>query len=49
MNGKLHLYYTLANLNTLLYPLAYITAQALSKAILITPYRTTLTTSALYT
>jgi hypothetical protein len=49
MNRKLHLYYTLANLNTLLCPLVYITAQILFKAILITPYRTTLITSALYT
>ena len=49
MNGKPHLYYTLANLNILLYPLVYVIAQALFKAILITPYRTTLITSALYT
>ena len=49
INRKLHLYYTLANLNTLLYPLAYITAQVLSKAISIMPYRTTLMTSALRT
>ena len=49
MNGKPHLYHTLANLNILLYPLAYVTAQALFKATLITPYRTTLMTSALYT
>jgi len=33
----------------LLCPLAYIIAQAASKAILITPYRTTLTTSTLRT
>jgi hypothetical protein len=49
MNGKLHLHYTLANLNILLYPLAYATAQVPFKAILITPYRTILTTSALCT
>jgi hypothetical protein len=49
MNGKLYLYYALANLNTLLCPLVYIIAQALFKATLITPYGTTLTTSALYT
>src|ERR1700722_12276140 len=48
-NRKPHLYYTLANLNILLYPLVYITAQAPSKAILITPYRTTLITSTLRT
>ena len=46
INGKPHLHYALANLNTLLCPLAYITAQAASKAILIMPYRTTLITSA---
>ena len=45
-NRKPHLYYASANLNTLLYPLVYITAQAASKAILIMPYRTTLITSA---
>ena len=44
INGKLHLYYTLANLNILLYPLVYIMAQALFKAILIIPYITTLIT-----
>ena len=49
INGKLHLYHTLANLNILLCPLAYITAQAPSKATLITPYGTTLMTSTLYT
>ena len=49
INGKLYLYHALANLNILLYPLAYIIAQALSKAILITPYGTTLMTSTLYT
>jgi hypothetical protein len=49
MNGKLHLHYTLANLNTPLCPLAYAIAQVPSKAILITPYRTTSTTSALRT
>ena len=42
MNGKPHLYYALANLNILLCPLVYITAQAPSKAILIMPYGTTL-------
>jgi len=45
MNRKLYLYRALANLNTLLYLLVYVTAQAASKATLITPYRTTLTTS----
>ena len=49
INGKLHLYHALANSNTLLCPLAYATAQAPSKAILITPYRTTLITFTLYT
>jgi hypothetical protein len=49
MNGKLHLHHALANLNILLCPLVYIMAQALSKATLITPYGTTLITSALYT
>ena len=49
MNGKLYLYHALANLNTLLYLLAYITAQAPSKTTLITPYKTTLMTSALCT
>ena len=49
MNGKPHLYHALANLNIPLCPLAYITAQAPSKAILITPYGTTLMTSTLYT
>ena len=49
INGKPHLYYALANLNILLYPLAYVTAQVPSKAILIMPYRTTLMTSTLYT
>ena len=49
INRKLHLYYALANLNTLLYPLVYTTAQAPFKTILITPYKTTLTTSTLYT
>ena len=44
-NKKPYLYYALANLNTLLYPLAYTTAQIPFKAILITPYKTTLTTS----
>jgi len=48
-NRKPHLYRALANLNIPLYPSAYIIAQAASKAILITPYRTTLTTSALRT
>jgi len=41
INRKLHLYRALASLNIPLYPLAYITTQAASKAILITPYRTT--------
>jgi hypothetical protein len=49
INGKLYLYHALANLNTLLYFLVYVTAQAPFKAILITPYRTTLITSTLYT
>ena len=49
INRKPHLHYALANLNILLYPLAHITAQAPSKAILITLYRTTLTTSTLRT
>ena len=49
MNRKPYLHYALANLNTPLCLLAYITAQVASKAILITPYRTTLTTSALRT
>jgi len=49
INGKPYLYCASANLNILLYPLAYITAQAPFKAILITPYRTTLMTSALRT
>ena len=49
MNGKLYLYYTLANLNILLCPLVYATAQAPFKAILITPYGTTLITFILYT
>ena len=49
INGKLHLYYTLANLNTPLYPLVYVTAQVLFKTTLITPYKTTLTTSTLRT
>jgi len=49
INRKPHSHYTLANLNILLYPLAYITAQAAFKAILITPYRTTLMTSTLRT
>ena len=48
-NRKPYLHCTLANLNILLYPLAYITAQAPSKAILITLYRTTLITSTLCT
>jgi len=45
INRKLYLYCALANLNTLLYLLVYITAQAASKAILIMLYRTTLITS----
>ena len=49
INRKLYLHHALANLNILLYPLAYITAQAPFKAILITPYGTTLTISALRT
>jgi len=49
INGKLDLYHALANLNTLLCPLVYVIAQAPSKAILITPYRTTLMTFALRT
>ena len=49
INGKPYLHYALANLNTLLYPLVYTTAQAPFKTILITPYKTTLTTSTLYT
>ena len=49
INGKPHLYYALANLNILLYLLAYIMAQVSSKAILIIPYRTTLMTSTLHT
>ena len=49
MNGKPYLHRALANLNILLCPLAYVTAQAVFKAILITPYRTTLITSALRT
>ena len=49
INGKLYLYYILANLNTLLCLLVYIMAQALFKVILITPYKTTLITSTLYT
>jgi len=49
MNRKPYLYYALANLNIPLYPLVYIMAQAPSKAILITPYKTTLMTSALRT
>ena len=49
INEKPHLYHTSANLNTLLCPLAYTTAQAPSKATLITPYGTTSTTSTLYT
>jgi hypothetical protein len=49
INRKLYIYYASANLNILLYPLVYIIAQAPFKTILITPYRTTLITSALYT
>ena len=49
INGKLYLYYTSANLNILLCPLVYITAQAPFKAILITLYGTALITSTLHT
>ena len=49
INKKPHLYHISANLNTPLCPLVYITAQAPFKAILITPYRTTLITSTLHT
>ena len=49
INRKPHLYHALANLNIPLCPLVYITAQVPSKAILITPYKTTLITSTLYT
>ena len=49
INRKPHLYYTSANLNTLLYPLVYVTAQVPSKTTLIMPYKTTLMTSTLYT
>ena len=48
INGKPYLYHASANSNTLLYPLVYVTAQALFKAILITPYKTTLMTSTLH-
>ena len=48
-NRKPHLYRALANLNIPLYPLAYITAEVSFKAILITPYGTTLITSTLRT
>ena len=49
INRKLYLYYALANLNILLYLLAYTTAQVPFKVILITPYGTTLMTSTIYT
>ena len=49
INEKLYLYHALVNLNILLCPLVYITAQISSKTILITPYRTTLITSTLCT
>ena len=49
INRKLYLHYASANLNTPLCPLVYVTAQAPFKAILITPYKTILTTSALHT
>jgi len=49
INRKPHSHYALANLNILLCPLAYAIAQAASKAILITPYGTTLMTSTLRT
>ena len=49
INKKLHLYYALANLNTLLCPLVYIMAQVPFKATLIMPYGTTLITSTLRT
>jgi len=49
INRNPYLYRDLANSNILLYPLVYITAQVAPKAILITPYRTTLMTSTLYT
>ena len=47
INGKPYLYYILANLNILLCPLVYAMAQVPFKAILITPYRTTLIISTL--
>jgi len=49
INGKPYSHCVLANLNIPLCPLAYATAQAASKAILITPYETILMTSALRT
>ena len=45
INRKPYSHRALANLNIPLCPLAYVIAQAPSKAILITPYRTTLMTS----
>ena len=48
INKKPYLYYALANLNILLCPLVYVTAQAPFKAISIMPYRTILITSTLY-
>ena len=49
INKKPHSHHALANLNILLCLLVYVMAQAPSKAILITPYGTTLMTSALRT
>ena len=49
INRKPYLHYILANLNIILYPLAYITAQVAFKIISIIPYKITLTISALYT
>ena len=49
INRKPYLYYALANSNTLLCPLAYVTAQIPFKATSITPYGTTLMTSTLHT
>ena len=49
INKRPHLHHALVNLNTLLYPLGYITVQVVFKAILITPCKTTLITSTLRT